>query len=58
MIEVGGTATENTIDRIYYDIAMIRSDNEILICESKSSILNGAVEGPYFEEVLKRIRPV
>ncbi len=58
MIEVGGTATENNIDRIYYDIAMLRLKNEILICESKSSILNGAVEGPYFEEVLKRIRPV
>lgn len=58
MIEVGGTATENKIDRIYYDIAILRSNNEILICESKSSVLNGVVEGPYFEEVLKRIKPV
>lgn len=58
MIEVGGTATENKIDRIYYDIAILRSNKEILICESKSSVLNGMVEGPYFEEILKRIKLV
>jgi hypothetical protein len=55
LIEVGGTATEDGIDRIYYDIAIIRSKQEIIICESRSSVLNGAVEGPYFEEVIKRI---
>ncbi len=52
---VSGTATEDGIDRIYYELALIKSKNEFLICESKSSILNGAVEGPYFEEVIKRI---
>lgn len=55
LIEVGGTATEDGIERIYYDIAILRSNKDIIICESKSSVLNGAVEGPYFEEVIKRI---
>ena len=55
LIEVGGTATEDGIERIYYDIAILRNKKDIIICESKSSVLNGAVEGPYFEEVIKRI---
>lgn len=55
LIEVGGTATQDAIDRIYYEIAILKTGRDILICESKSSILNGAVEGPYFEEVVKRI---
>jgi len=55
LIEVGGTATADEIERIYYEIAILKSNKDILICESKSSILNGAVEGPYFEEVIKRI---
>ena len=55
LIEVGGTATEDGIERIYYDIAILKSEKDIIICESKSSVLNGAVEGPYFEEVIKRI---
>lgn len=56
LIEVGGTATQDEIERIYYEIAFLKSNKYILICESKSSVLNGAVEGPYFEEVVKRIK--
>ena len=55
LIQVGGTATEDGIDRIYYDIAILKSNQDIIICESKSSVLNGAVEGPYFEEVIGMI---
>ena len=55
LIQVGGTATENGIDRIYYDIAILKSNQDFIICESKSSVLNGAVEGPYFEEVIGMI---
>lgn len=55
LVEVGGTATEDEIERIYYEIAILKANQDILICESKSSVLNGAVEGPYFEEVIKRI---
>ncbi len=55
LIHVGGTATQDEIERIYYDIALIKSKKDIIICESRSSVLNGAVEGPYFEEVIKMI---
>ena len=56
---VEGTATRKGIDRLYLDFALIRDkkNNLILQCESESSVLNGMVEGPYFEEVLKKISP-
>ena len=54
MIRVEGTATQDHQDRIYYDAFLIRDKNHkgFLFCESRSSILNGMLEGPYFEEVL------
>ncbi|RLA63934.1 MAG: hypothetical protein DRQ89_05550 [Epsilonproteobacteria bacterium] len=54
---VEGTATTDEYDRLYLDLAIFRDKKRdlVLLCESKSSILNGAVEGPYFEEVIKRI---
>jgi len=57
LARVEGTATNSEFDRLYLDMAVIRDNkrNLVLLCESTSSILNGAVEGPYFEEVLKRI---
>lgn len=57
MIRVEGKASENVVDRIYYDIYMMRSQNDsgYFIFESKSSVLNGLVEGPYFEESLAEL---
>ena len=54
MIRVEGTATQDMQDRIYYDAFLIRDIKQkgFLFCESRSSILNGMLEGPYFEEVL------
>lgn len=55
---VEGTATENGIERVYYD-AMLARDNELqqrIWAESRSSILNGLVEGPYFEYVIQNIK--
>lgn len=52
---VEGTATSSDFERLYLDLAIFRNKNLVLLCESKSSILNGAVEGPYFEEVIKMI---
>lgn len=54
MIRVEGKASENGVDRIYYDIFLMRgiNDSGYFIFESKSSVLNGLVEGPYFEESL------
>lgn len=52
---VEGTGTEAETERIYYDICLIQDKRhkEILFCESRASVLNGGVEGPFFEEVLK-----
>lgn len=57
MIRVEGKASENVVDRIYYDIYMMRAQNDqgYFIFESKSSVLNGLVEGPYFEESLAEL---
>lgn len=57
MCRVEGTATMDRQERLYYDAFMIRhlSTGSTLFCESKSSILNGLVEGPYFEEVVERL---
>jgi hypothetical protein len=57
IIRVEGHATQNTVDRVYYDIYLTRglNDKGYFIFESRSSILNGSVEGPYFEESLSEL---
>lgn len=57
MIRVEGKASENVVDRIYYDLFIMRAqdDQGYFIFESKSSVLNGLVEGPYFEESLAEL---
>lgn len=57
IIRVEGKASQNVVDRIYYDIYLMRSQNDpgYFIFESRSSVLNGLVEGPYFEESLAEL---
>lgn len=57
MLRLEGTATADRAERLYYDAFLIRriSTGHFLYAESKSSILNGLVEGPYFEEVMLRL---
>lgn len=57
MVRLEGTATADGIERMYYDAFLIREilSGHYLYAESKSSILNGLVEGPYFEEVMLRL---
>ncbi|MFZ4714643.1 MAG: hypothetical protein ACOYL6_13060 [Bacteriovoracaceae bacterium] len=54
---VEGTATEKESERIYYDLCFIKDKRfpQFFFAENKSSVLNGLVEGPYFEEVLKHL---
>lgn len=55
---VEGTATQNGIERVYFD-AMLARDHELqkrIWAESKSSVLNGLVEGPYFEYVIQNLK--
>ena len=60
MLRLEGTATADRQDRLYYDAFIIRHIKlgHYLYAESKSSILNGLVEGPYFEEVMLRLEVV
>ncbi len=57
LCRVEGTATMDRTERTYYDAFMVRhlQTGDILFCESKSSVLNGLVEGPFFEEVIERL---
>ncbi len=57
VIRVEGKASQKIIDRIYYDLYLARPLEEAgyFIFESRSSVLNGLVEGPYFEESLSEL---
>lgn len=57
VIRVEGKASQKIIDRIYYDLYLTRAQNDqgYFIFESRSSVLNGLVEGPYFEESLSEL---
>jgi len=50
-----GTATKAEVERLYVDIIFFRlkNDTKTYQCSSISSVLNGSVEGPFFEESLK-----
>lgn len=55
-VRVEGMATEKNLERIYLDSCWIHLMNgEVFHLYSYSSVLNGCLEGPYFEEVLKRL---
>jgi hypothetical protein len=58
ILRVEGKATQNQIERIYLDLVFMRGKNETdyFIFESKSSVLNGILEGPFFEESLKHLK--
>ncbi len=60
MVRIEGTATAERSERLYYDAFLIRelSTGHYLYAESKSSVLNGLVEGPYFEEVMLRLSKI
>jgi hypothetical protein len=57
---IEGTASKAVIERVYYDAYLVR-DLQLkrhLYCESQSSVLNGLVEGPYFEEMMENVAKV
>ncbi len=52
------TATQYGTERVYLDLCVHKKETEpyYYLMYSKSSVLNGLVEGPYFEEVLRHVR--
>ncbi len=57
VIRVEGKGSQRVIERFYYDVYLMRALNDpgYFIFESRSSVLNGLVEGPYFEESLSEL---
>ncbi len=58
VIRVEGKATQRIEERVYLDMYLFRNKAEggHYICESRSSVLNGLVEGPFFEECLSLMK--
>lgn len=55
-LRVEGTATKGHELRVYYDAALLKVEDGIVILESESSVLNGLLEGPFFEQALHHIK--
>jgi hypothetical protein len=55
-LRIEGTATEDSEHRVYYDAFIIQGDKGHLYLESRSSILNGLLEGPFFEQTISKIK--
>ncbi len=55
IVRIEGTATQKGTERCYFDAFLFRDlkRGETLFASSHSSVLNGLVEGPYFEEMIK-----
>jgi hypothetical protein len=57
LIKAEGTASKDEIERIYLDLILLRTKSgKVYVFESTASVLNGGVEGPYFEEAIKNIK--
>lgn len=57
-IRVEGQASMRIEERIYLDLVLMRPKNQsgYFLFESRSSVLNGLLEGPFFEECLAEMR--
>ena len=57
VIRVEGKASQRIEERLYLDMCLMRDSNKqgYFLFESRSSVLNGLVEGPFFEEVLAEL---
>lgn len=56
-IRVEGKASQRIEERVYLDLCLLRAADKkgYFLFESRSSVLNGMVEGPFFEEVLAEL---
>jgi len=57
IVRADGTATENFTNRLYLEVALLYSNEQkdLYYLHSKSSVLNGSVEGPYFQTLLEEL---
>lgn len=57
-LRIEGTATEAQEHRVYYDAFIIQGEGGHLYLESRSSILNGLLEGPFFEQTISKVQKI
>lgn len=53
--QLEGMGTEKECERIYYSCFLLKNKKEpaqTIFCESRSSVLSGPTENPYFEDVI------
>lgn len=57
-LRVEGKATQDQMNRIYLDLYVfrVRNNQNYYVFESLSSVLNGMLEGPFFEEAVSRLK--
>lgn len=55
-LRVEGTATRSSEYRLYIDLVVFKNDSRAYMLESKSSVLNGMLEGPFFEEMILNVK--
>jgi hypothetical protein len=60
VVRVEGTATQDKTERVYCDAFLVRDREHkgTLFALSHASVLNGLIEGPYFEELMLRLKRV
>lgn len=58
LVRIEGTATQKGTERCYLDAFLVRDHKRghTLFATSLSSVLNGLVEGPYFEEMMLNLK--
>jgi hypothetical protein len=58
LVRIEGTATQDGVERCYLDAFLIRDHQrkQTLFATSLSSVLNGLVEGPYFEDMMLNLK--
>lgn len=60
IVRIEGTATQEESERVYYDAILIKNlkTNDCVFCSSRSGILNGGIEGPFFEEAVTNFQVI
>jgi len=58
IVHIESMGTENSERRIYLSSYIIQIENKIILANSLSSVLNGMLEGPYFEQVVYSLEKI
>ena len=54
-LRIEGTATKKGYERLYYDACLIKTGEGQLFSRSYSGVLEGLLQGPWFDDILKNL---